>query len=211
MTIPNCLQNSKIATKVHVGSLETRPYSPDSAPSLGSKHLFETRFSSESDVKTIVENWLNRQDVISAKPGSTRTFIVARYCDIHSKLKSVIHRKRPGLLNQHSKGHRKTHSSPGWERLDDTAYCPDVAPSIFHRFPASKSALLGRHFRSNEEVRQAVKDFLRSLGTVFLPGWFLEIDFTARQMYRCRWRIYGEIAKSLYFVMSLYVYVCNKV
>ncbi|GBM46431.1 hypothetical protein AVEN_256403-1 [Araneus ventricosus] len=43
------------------------PYSPDSAPNLGSKHLSATRFSSESDVKTVVESWLNRQDVISAK------------------------------------------------------------------------------------------------------------------------------------------------
>ncbi|GBM72042.1 hypothetical protein AVEN_89796-1 [Araneus ventricosus] len=45
-------------------------------------------------------------------------------------------------------------------------------------------------------------------GHRFLLGWFLEIDFTVRQM--CRWRICGEIAKSLYFVMSLYVSVCNK-
>ncbi|GBL87417.1 hypothetical protein AVEN_203131-1 [Araneus ventricosus] len=29
----------------------------------------EQLFSSESDVKTVVENWLNGQDVISAKPG----------------------------------------------------------------------------------------------------------------------------------------------
>ncbi|GBN04943.1 hypothetical protein AVEN_183213-1, partial [Araneus ventricosus] len=45
------------------------PYSPDSAPNLGSRNLSGTRFSSESDVKTVVENWLNGQDVISAKPG----------------------------------------------------------------------------------------------------------------------------------------------
>ncbi|GBM52083.1 hypothetical protein AVEN_131103-1 [Araneus ventricosus] len=41
-------------------------------------------------------------------------------------------------------------------------------------------------------------------GHKFLPGWFLEIDFTVQliQMYQCRWRINGEIAKSLYSVMS---------
>ncbi|GBO44740.1 hypothetical protein AVEN_138332-1 [Araneus ventricosus] len=45
------------------------PYSPDLAPNLGSKHSSGTRFSSESDVKTVVENWLNGQDMISTKPG----------------------------------------------------------------------------------------------------------------------------------------------
>ncbi|GBN40325.1 hypothetical protein AVEN_81197-1, partial [Araneus ventricosus] len=35
------------------------------------EHLSGTRFSSESDVKTVAENWLNGQDMISFKPGST--------------------------------------------------------------------------------------------------------------------------------------------
>ncbi|GBN19879.1 hypothetical protein AVEN_73521-1 [Araneus ventricosus] len=39
-------------------------------------------------------------------------------------------------------------------------------------------------------------------GPQFLPGLFLEINLTLRQMYQGRWRICGEIAKSLYFVMS---------
>ncbi|GBO15586.1 hypothetical protein AVEN_169752-1, partial [Araneus ventricosus] len=43
------------------------PYTSDSAPILGSKHLSGTRFSSESDVKTVAENWLNGLDVISVK------------------------------------------------------------------------------------------------------------------------------------------------
>ncbi|GBL84920.1 hypothetical protein AVEN_106539-1 [Araneus ventricosus] len=47
----------------------THPYSPDSAPNLVSKHLSGTGFSSESDVKTVAENWFNGQDLISAKPG----------------------------------------------------------------------------------------------------------------------------------------------
>ncbi|GBM07707.1 hypothetical protein AVEN_137591-1 [Araneus ventricosus] len=38
------------------------PYSPGSTLNLGSKHLSGTRLSSESDVKTVVENWLNGQD-----------------------------------------------------------------------------------------------------------------------------------------------------
>ncbi|GBN25695.1 hypothetical protein AVEN_74590-1 [Araneus ventricosus] len=33
-------------------------------------------------------------------------------------------------------------------------------------------------------------------GHRFLPGLFLEIDLTVRQMHQCRWRICGEIAKA---------------
>ncbi|GBM95045.1 hypothetical protein AVEN_226923-1 [Araneus ventricosus] len=47
----------------------SHPYSRDSTTNLGSKHLSEIRFSSESDAKTVVENWLNLQDLISSKPG----------------------------------------------------------------------------------------------------------------------------------------------
>ncbi|GBM77859.1 hypothetical protein AVEN_24611-1 [Araneus ventricosus] len=36
-----------------------------------------------------------------------------------------------------------------------------------HLFPTLKSALLGRHFRSNQEVQRDVMNFLRSLGTDF--------------------------------------------
>ncbi|GBO15434.1 hypothetical protein AVEN_139206-1 [Araneus ventricosus] len=35
------------------------PNSPDSTPSLGSKHLSGTRLSSDGDEKTAAENWLN--------------------------------------------------------------------------------------------------------------------------------------------------------
>ncbi|GBM23448.1 hypothetical protein AVEN_181567-1 [Araneus ventricosus] len=59
MTMPillKKLQNSRIAAKVQVGSLETPSYSPNLAPNLGSKHLSGTRFSSDSDAKTAVEN-----------------------------------------------------------------------------------------------------------------------------------------------------------
>ncbi|GBM64629.1 hypothetical protein AVEN_91701-1 [Araneus ventricosus] len=68
-----------------------------------------------------------------------------------------------------------------------------------HLFPALKSALSGCHFRSNEEVQQAVKNFPRSLGHRFLPGWFLEIDFTIRRMY--------QLKNSQKFVFC-YVIVC---
>ncbi|GBO38332.1 hypothetical protein AVEN_132764-1 [Araneus ventricosus] len=42
-------------------------------------------------------------------------------------------------------------------------------------FPAAKSSLSGRHFRSNEELRQAVKNYLRSLDTDFYQDGFLKL------------------------------------
>ncbi|GBM98862.1 hypothetical protein AVEN_44868-1 [Araneus ventricosus] len=48
------------------------------------------------------------------------------------------------------------------------------------RHPSSPSSCIevgtiGRHFRSNEEVRQAVKNFLRSLATDFYQDGFLKL------------------------------------
>ncbi|GBN87780.1 hypothetical protein AVEN_200157-1 [Araneus ventricosus] len=68
MTIPILLAKLNNYCESSSGKSGANPYSPDSAPNLGSKHLSGTRFSSRSDVKTVVENWLNGQDVISAKP-----------------------------------------------------------------------------------------------------------------------------------------------
>ncbi|GBM34259.1 hypothetical protein AVEN_60597-1 [Araneus ventricosus] len=78
-------------------------------------------------------------------------------------------------------------------------------------FPTLKSALSGRHFQSNEGVRQAVKNFLRPLSTDFYQAGFFKLtDFTVRQMYQCRWRTCWKIAKKLYSVMTLYVSYWNK-
>ncbi|GBN79891.1 hypothetical protein AVEN_192156-1 [Araneus ventricosus] len=66
MATPGPILNSRIAAKVQMGSLEP-PYSPDLAPSdylllpQLKEHLSGTRFSSDSDVKTAAENWLNGQ------------------------------------------------------------------------------------------------------------------------------------------------------
>ncbi|GBM35347.1 hypothetical protein AVEN_90668-1 [Araneus ventricosus] len=44
-----------------------------------------------------------------------------------------------------------------------------------HLFPALKSVLSGRHFQGNEEVQQAQKNFLRSLGTDFFQNGFFKL------------------------------------
>ncbi|GBN21711.1 hypothetical protein AVEN_204706-1 [Araneus ventricosus] len=102
-------------------------------------------------------------------------------------MKLAIRRKRPGLLSlgflflddnvrPNTERDTKEHIRRlGWERLDDPAYNPDLAPSGFPVFPASKSALSGRHFRSKEELRQIVKNLLRSLDTDFYQDGFMKL------------------------------------
>ncbi|GBM96577.1 hypothetical protein AVEN_56571-1 [Araneus ventricosus] len=64
----------------------------------------------------------------------------------------------------------------------DERDCPDLAPSDFHLFPALKSALSGRHFRTCSANRSlGCEELLSIAGHSFLAGWFLGIDFTVRQ------------------------------
>ncbi|GBN16800.1 hypothetical protein AVEN_218463-1 [Araneus ventricosus] len=71
------------------------------------------------------------------------------------------------------------HHRPRTKPLE--AYCHSCSLVInvgsfgTHLLSALKSALSGRHFRSNEEVQQAVKNFLRSLGTEFYQDAFLKL------------------------------------
>jgi histone-lysine N-methyltransferase SETMAR len=51
----------------------------------------------------------------------------------------------------------------GWEVFEHPAYNPDLAPSDFHLFPKLKEFLGGRRFRSDEEVKDAVKEWLNGL------------------------------------------------
>ncbi|GBM88955.1 hypothetical protein AVEN_269056-1 [Araneus ventricosus] len=75
MTIPILLVKHKNCWECASGK-SGATYSPDSAPSLCSKHLSGTMFCSENDVKTIVKNWLNGQDVNSARSCNTSWFCV---------------------------------------------------------------------------------------------------------------------------------------
>jgi histone-lysine N-methyltransferase SETMAR len=44
-------------------------------------------------------------------------------------------------------------------------YSPDLAPSYFHLFQALKEFLGGRCFKSDEEVEDAIKEWLSGLAT----------------------------------------------
>ncbi|UYV74318.1 hypothetical protein LAZ67_11002999 [Cordylochernes scorpioides] len=51
----------------------------------------------------------------------------------------------------------------GFELLPHAPYSPDLAPFDFHLFPHLKKSLSGIHFRSDEEVIDAVNSFFESL------------------------------------------------
>jgi hypothetical protein len=46
------------------------------------------------------------------------------------------------------------------EVLPHLPYSPDLAPSDFHLFWSLKDALRGCHFRSDEEIKEVVHDWL---------------------------------------------------
>jgi histone-lysine N-methyltransferase SETMAR len=50
----------------------------------------------------------------------------------------------------------------GWEVFEHSAYSPNLAPSVFHLFPALKQFLGGRCFKS-DEVKHAVGEWLNGL------------------------------------------------
>ncbi|GBM85651.1 hypothetical protein AVEN_150179-1 [Araneus ventricosus] len=72
-------------------------------------------------------------------------------------------------------GNKRAHSSPGMGEIGSPGL---HIFAYLHLFPALNSTLQlqsGRHFRSNEEVRQAVKNFLRSLGPDYYQDSFLKL------------------------------------
>jgi histone-lysine N-methyltransferase SETMAR len=50
-----------------------------------------------------------------------------------------------------------------WEVFEHPAYSPDLARSDFHLLPKLKEFLGGRRFKSDEEVKYAVKEWLNGL------------------------------------------------
>jgi histone-lysine N-methyltransferase SETMAR len=85
---------------------------------------------------------------------------------LRTQLKPAVQRKRRGLLSsglclQRDKAQfhtarftEKENQDLKLEVLPHPPYSPDLAPSNFHLFWPLKVALLGRNFRSNEEVKR---------------------------------------------------------
>jgi histone-lysine N-methyltransferase SETMAR len=51
----------------------------------------------------------------------------------------------------------------GWAISEHPAHGPDLAPSDFHLFPALKEFLGGKRLEYNEEVKNAIREWLNGL------------------------------------------------
>ncbi|CAH1961654.1 unnamed protein product [Acanthoscelides obtectus] len=59
-----------------------------------------------------------------------------------------------------------------WETVTQPPYNPDVAASDFHLFPKLKEHLGGTQFQDDQEVQEAVLDFLRGQAVEFFDSGF---------------------------------------
>ena len=73
------------------------------------------------------------------------------------------------VLLQHDKARphtslktREVISAFGWTKILHPPYSPDLAPSDFHLFEPLKESLRGRHFFNDEEVKTAVRKWLKA-------------------------------------------------
>ncbi|UYV62570.1 hypothetical protein LAZ67_2001123 [Cordylochernes scorpioides] len=101
------------------------------------------------------------------------------YANLVKQLREAIKEKRRGMLSRKIVYHQDNAPSlrslqamaaiydSGFELLPHAPYSPDLAPSDFHLFPHLKKSLSGIHFRSDEEVIDAVNPFFESLETSF--------------------------------------------
>ena len=55
-----------------------------------------------------------------------------------------------------------------WEAMEHPAYSPDLAPSDFYLFGPLKNALWGRRFSSDDDVKAAVHQWLRTQPKTFI-------------------------------------------
>jgi len=98
---------------------------------------------------------------------------------LRNELRPAIRSKRRGRLTQgvlllHDNARRHTAHLTintilplNWEVLEHPAYSPDLAPSDFYLFGPLKNALRGRRFAADDEVKEAVHDWLRSQPQTF--------------------------------------------
>ncbi|UYV65006.1 hypothetical protein LAZ67_3002786 [Cordylochernes scorpioides] len=107
------------------------------------------------------------------------TVNAARFCEVLTKLRAAVKRKRPGLLSRkvllvhdNARPHaaRTTQTlleNFKWKIFTHTPYSPDLAPSEFDLFPALKLHLGGKHFANDGEVQAEANHWLRKQDTAW--------------------------------------------
>lgn len=95
------------------------------------------------------------------------------YSQLLSKVRDAVRSKRRGLLSKgiillhdNARPHvarltQGTIEQLRWEVLPHPPYSPDLSPCDYHLFGPLKEALGGKKFKSNEEVMEAVRIWLR--------------------------------------------------
>ncbi|UYV81448.1 hypothetical protein LAZ67_20001231 [Cordylochernes scorpioides] len=107
------------------------------------------------------------------------TVNAVRYCEVLTKFRAAIKRKRPGplsrkvlLVHHNARPHaaRTTQTlleNFKWENFTHPPYSPELAPSDFHLFPALKLHLGGKHFANDDEVQAEANHWLRRQDTAW--------------------------------------------
>ena len=67
----------------------------------------------------------------------------------------------------------------GYELLPHPAYSPDLAPGDFFLFPNLKKDIRGLHFRSDEEVVTAFKEWVNGKDPDFFSSWLNTVGLSA--------------------------------
>lgn len=120
---------------------------------------------------------------------SGESVTAGRYCETLDRLREAVRRKRPGLLSNgvillhdnatpHTAGTTRLWLDRyNWEVLDHPSHSPDLAPCDFHLFGPLKRSLSGKHFNSDDELKDAVLQFLVQLdGSFYWEGMVSLID-----------------------------------
>jgi hypothetical protein len=133
--------------------------------------------SAECEVRSVIR-FLNAQNVLLVEFMLRGTTINAEsYCATLRRLRYAIQNRRlclllcgVMLLHDNARPHAAARTQAMlqecvWEVFEHPAYSPDFAPSEFHLFPRLKEFLGGRRFKSDETMKDAVKEWLNGLGS----------------------------------------------
>lgn len=166
--IPYYNPETKEQSKQWICAGETPPIKARTVPSIGKVMI--TVFWDAQGIVFI--DYLPKGETINA----------ARYVSSLNNLHNILSKKRPGklrqrILLQHDNARPHTARATltalrdkNWEILPHPPYSPDLAPSDYHLFGPLKKALRGRKFNNIEEVKHAIKSWIRETP----ESWFAE-------------------------------------
>ena len=112
--------------------------------------------------------------------GRGTTVTSVNYCDMQrNEMRPAIRTKRRGKLSQGvvllhdiARPHTahltiNTFQKINWEFLEHPAHSPDLAPFDFHLFGPLENGLRDRKFADDDDVKEAVNDWLRNQPNFF--------------------------------------------